>query len=769
MIQVLINGKIVDFNDLRNFPVSITKEMDTFTDIYGSTGSTTQNVIRDLVLPATTRNLEVIYGAWNQNNQNSSGIGRAKMTLQIIINGAVTFSGSCILKTAIRNGETPQSITLETLGDGLNIWEQLEGVSLRDLDIGSVEWSNNTIVDTNQYQYPAYNCIFAPVIYGATHGSAGTSPWTGIRFDTLDFRPSIYFRAIVKAIFETYIGYKIESQFLDSAYFAEWVYMFGVGNDWKLYAPVSKCEFSAKRSPNPMTLPALGNPHVIALDTVVDPMNAWDALNYKYVIPYTGLWEFNFSFEGTNIDTYRLRIIDPVATNDTVYGIFGDYAYIVVTTLSPTLVGQNIYLKHHCRAGARVYLEVLTNGNGTGEITPEVTYLRGKLIDQIIPESDISLASCLHDKPAKDFIKAITHQFNLVWFVNNVTRRVFCEPRFDYRLWNDTQTAIEWYDGWYSSPKSTDEPVYTAKNKMAMDINTIELQVVQPYGKFIRMQYQDDSDPLLEYYKKRKPSEILPYGFQMNDVDRGAEGTVLENPLFGPLFCGWSTQIQSYGYYMPIVLPSGISVDESIMVLDNTGEIVGDIQAIEATHSSGPKCGMLYRNLINLEWESGDFAGADYALIQQHNVIKYNYGFANNMMWSGAYANVIDRWNIIDPISPTKETQKAMGLIESFHYQWLSCLRNGQMIKAKFNITSLFVSQEQFRLRKYLQIGAANIAPWVLLKINNFQPTLAELTECWLIRYWAPTRADFTQLNTDDTPIIHNDTSSQPLTHNNPL
>jgi len=768
-IEIRINGLPADFEEVEGFPVSIVKQMDKFVEIAGSTGSTTKNVIDSLVLPATKRNCEIVYQSWQPAVGNRSI--RGQFSIVVVVNGAVIFSGRCILKKSVRRDSNPKSFSFDTLGDGLNIWEALEGISLRSLDCSTITLENFDIHNSNlsANAWPTFPCIFAPVIYGTTSGPASTTaPWTGLTWKLMDFRPSVYYAEIVTAIFTRLLGYQIESGFFATDFWKDWVYAFGVGSQWKLAALVSDCKFYAERTGTAFNI-AAGGPTVIQLNTErYDPLNIYNnAVAYKAVIPYTGVWEFRWNFQATgNFPQLEFRVQDPSNPLDP---IFGDFTYTRIPAGPPG--DEEYYWKLKVRAGATVWLQA--HAAGLGGTINIGAYLSGQLIDEVIEESEINLATCLHDKPVKDFIRAITHQFNLVWFVNNVTRTIFVEPRFDYYIHNNDPftPAMVRYQGWYSSPSEV------AVEPMALDADTIELEVIQPFGKFIRMQYKDDSDPLGEYYKGLHTAStgVAPYGVELQFEDRGEDGETSENPLFGPLFIGWTNTVQTYGYFLPWILPSGTDVQNDLMAAGyGPGGEPATIGVLPTpTFESGPKCAYVIREMIEVEWIGG--IATDFALLMQHNSLANNYGFSNFNKWSGGYCSVERRFangaagaagNQM-AITGQTDAEPLPGLVEMFYWTYLATIKRGLMITGEADLTNVDVSQEDFRALKSVQVGPITRL-CVLVKIDQFKPMVHENTKVQLIEYMKETEETF--LNEDGTDAYTNNDEKDPqIIHFNPL
>ena len=137
-VELYINNLTIDYNELKSIPASIRKRTDKFLEIVGADGAEVDNVLKSLVIPDTPGNQSKLQTLMTQG---ALGRGSTRVSVKMVVNGIMIFAGPGILKKATKRSGAAASHLLELLGDGLSLWERLEGVSLRSLDLGEITWS----------------------------------------------------------------------------------------------------------------------------------------------------------------------------------------------------------------------------------------------------------------------------------------------------------------------------------------------------------------------------------------------------------------------------------------------------------------------------------------------------------------------------------------------------------------------------------------------------------------------------------------------------
>jgi hypothetical protein len=299
---------------------------------------------------------------------------------------------------------------------------------------------------------------------------------------------------------------------------------------------------------------------------------------------------------------------------------------------------------------------------------------------------------------------------------------------------------------------------------MRLASDTVQLPIYDPFGKFIRMSYNQHDDPVREYYKKFvEVDQLAMYGVQVNFNDRGKQGTDSPNPYFGDLFLGYSNTVSTKGYVLPMILPGNSDINE-LFATDSVGAVVGTFPA-ETTFESEPKCGIVYRNATYVRHEDAILDGiaiaeGDYALVMQKNILAYNTStrpIANK--WNGSYCNTT-RYIRNSEAQPNILTAEVLGgLVDYFYNQYFACINEQLKMVAEFSLKNSHVSGENFRTLKKLNVDG-KYSLWILNNIRDFNPSKAEPTTCELYKFVRPTK-DFVD------SFIHFDPVQPPLQHIN--
>jgi len=721
-IIIKLNGSDVDFDEISSFPLSITKKTDNFQQVVGGAGDEVSNVFNRLVLPLTNRNINAILDG-NIITTISDAL-YSQFTIIVVVKGSIAFSGTGVLTSVNRTNLGGQAV-FQVTGGGTTVWEQLEGVGLREIDMGSTEYTSENVANSN-FQLPTTNpVIYAPVIYGITQGNDDPlPPNVGNMFTTFDFRPAVYDYTIFKSIFEDFLGYQIESNFIDSVYFSKWVYMFGVGEDWLPYADLELNKLHAERQVLQQIAPSGSTFFPVRLTTEInDPSDIYSQLTFEATIPETGVWSLEAFIEVINDNRTILNVIDPVSPSPDAYGNFGN-AFLPLDMIGYYFSG-NVTL----RQGA--IIQFLVRPSSTA-VTADISFasLKLELSSDIIPESVVSVSSCLHDADVKSYLRGVFHRHNLVAFVNNVTKRAYIEPRFDWFSYDGAGNLVR-NEGWYKNPSEAN-PILKQ-----IDSSNVEIIYFDDFGEYIRMGYQQGSDPLDTFYSLSH--NIVSINFYSTKIplnNKGKSGTNQYNPYFHLMYLGYSNTIASRGNALPMILPEGTNIAGD--VLDEKGlEVIGALP--DPDYKSQPKCGYIQRNATFVVHEDSigqPYERADHALIIQANTIERNPSFLITDKNSGGYSKTTRYLRVTEERNGevSSPPDVSFGLVDCFYRTWLSIIKNGRKINVFENLLSNKVASENFRNLAVLRVGGKETLA-VLNEIKDFKPLLAELTQSAYYQY----------------------------------
>jgi hypothetical protein len=752
-IEIRVNGQQIDYSEIKSIPLSLRKRTDKFLEIVGADGSEVDNVLRSLAIPDTTRNQTVLMTLMAQS---SLGRGSTRVSVQVIVNGIMLFSGPGILSKTSKRSLAGISFAIELLGDGISLWEKLDKVKLTDLVLGQLTWTLGEVLnnwnDVTFEDYPAYWC---PVVYGNLKGDG--------KWWIKDFRPSVPYWRIVKAMFEVQ-GYTIESEFYESQYFRRQAYLFGVGDKWKIVDEnLADYRFRGKWEKS-IVWSAVGFPPIGGVTIVTeqndDPegmymSNGEPALladppfwvnnehEQWFEIKRTGIYRFKITINAVDAATMQFFLIRGV---DTIVNSF--YEIGVSDEDGP---GITVEFDQICELGDKVYLIAIGSQAWGGGFLSEFRFskIHIRLLNIPYLGADIDIASCLHDNPVKDFLRGMSHQFNLAWAIDDVTKRVFFEPRFDYNLIEAGEVVR--HRGFYRR----DYPMYVGE----IDAAEVSMEYVSPFGDGLKLGYKaSGSDPMEKATLndlRRQDSKQPPYFADIEFHDRGVAGQTSLNPYFTTLYQSQPSEIRMrIAGYLPTVLPASYKRGEKlpgIIWMD------GEVQKKQdpPTFESDPKCGVMFPNVLSFSFyytEEADVLyyspGALAPWITQHKWI--DIGGVDALSTDDNVPCYAD----LQSLDPTP--RRIYGLVSTFYPNYISIIKEGQVLSCNIGIPLPTISSLSFR-RMWRLPYDLNESVWILMELTGYKALISDTCNGSYIKYVPPTLADFNAIDHDDpanAPVV---------------
>jgi len=690
--------------------------------------------------------------------QSALGRGATRVSVKLVVNGIMLFAGPGILKKASKKSGAAASHLVELLGDGLSLWEKLEGKSLRDLDgLGAITWTfTETLANWNDTDFSIYKAWWCPAVYGTERGT-GT-------FDIKDFRPSVGYRPIVDAIFLSQ-GYTIVSEFFDTYFFRRNVHLFGVGDQWKIDFDVSGYYFKGSFGASTTLAIALGTAHITLLfDPDDDPHSMYhnngepqldpsppsfpgsptNVVNDEYVqwlqIPVTGIWKFR-----VRVNTQDASELQVFVVRSSVNVIDKKYQVGISADGAP---GVTVEFEYLVEANDEVFMylygTVIVSGVGVRSRIRH-TFVSATMLNKPFIGSDVALSSCLPDEDQKAFLRGISHQFNLAWQVDDVTRRVFVEPRFDYTLIEDGVPVVR--KGFYRR----DYPLKTYE----IDAEQVEVEYVSPLGESLRMGYKDDSsDPMekatLAELQRSDQKKQPPYYCDIELFDRGVKGLNSPNPYFTTLYQGKPSDIQlREDSYLPLLLPSSYKRGDKLpgMIWTPPGE--AEKREEMPTYETSPKCGIMFPDALSFAFHYDDSettyysegARAPWVTQQKWQDMGGGPALAD---WDTdvAYADL-----------EAKDTARNIrGLVSSFYPNYISIIKEGQQLKGVINMPLPTIAALSYRHMARLPFDS-NESIWILLELANYKALLGDECDGTFIKYVAPKKEDMDVVTYDDPDL----------------
>lgn len=704
-IVILLDDQRVDYESREALPFTLVKRTDNILEIVGSEGIEIDNPLESISLPATKTN----HSIYDQIALLHSIPGALLVRdTKALADGSLFFTGSAIL-TKISGGHYPGEMVLEMLGDGLSVWSALEGVSLRDLDLGTLEWTFSTMQTSWVASPPSYPGIFAPVVYGKTSGTFAPGSW-----HRRDMRLNVYFYNIIQGIFETHLGYTVVSEFFETLWFKRWVYLFGVGDQVQYEDLPTPCSVHVYRIPG---VAGTTDPVQFHLE-YEDTCNEWDATGgTTFTASLTTTYTLEFTGQGTNWGTFEVEVNGVVVySTGPSYTVGGGSKYFQIIKQFDLTAGDDLTVHAYTDGGGTLFLYDL--------------HLRIYNTPQPWEGASIVVSSCLHDEPVKKFLRAISQMFCLCWRVNNITRQVFCEPRFPYRLY--TGGSYVQYDGFYRHP---DDPS-TLDEVAATDYDT---EFIRPFGKELVMSYaKDESNPLFDTYQAASENSGVPiFGIKKPFSEDEGKSTPSENELFVPLLLCTPDPTHASGGYLPALLPDSYEITEE------------NLPTVEKTFLAKPTCGQVYREAVTALWDDTEEEEL-MPLISQYKPYRVD-GDHDDELNSGIFADMEAQ-----PVDGGSGAQIILGLASTFYRQYFEVMKPATVVTCQQPISLENFPAEDFRDCKRLRLGSGNeMTLGILLEIAGFNPaTMDKVTKRFL--QWRAPRAR------EVTDMVHNPVTIAP-------
>lgn len=591
--------------------------------------------------------------------------------------GQLTYQKSAISSPG-SSGLNGRRDTFEMTGDGFLLWPLLEDISLRDLDLGTIQWSKaaceeswiSTVED-------GWKAIYAPVVYGPSSFDEGSRVKRG-RFDFQDLRPQLYFYYIVKAIFDK-AGSNLESTFFETQAFKECVHTFGVGE---------AMEFISNR--------------VIGLSNAFTELTAYQQINFDTGTLIEGLGEASTedsTFTALVSGAFQVRIEA---------GFDGPASAIVVNvnglnTQTINLEGLNtldVTLPITLSAGSVVKFFIAADEAIEGQPELDTAFLTSfQSSFSLLSDEEsftVTLSSCLPDKPVKEFLRGISHLFNLEWSVDSILRKTICEPRFPYQIDNVQ------YPGFYD--------ITNLRGQIGRTQNSqINVNRVPGYQKSLEIGFKANYAGLADFFQNKQPdsNSIALNAVRFNDATDLPIGSKSEsrNPYFQAMVVAAAT------YYAPgVVLPhlwKGQSNSNA-----NPDRYDG-FELDDPDYTYEPSCGIIQREGTAIIWESNGRDKTPVPLMMQ----RYPLASASTKLClsycdSGA-----------DPASASQSTAFLPGLGTTFYPHLAATLLKGRMVTLSALISNpIQVYIEKFRQAIALRYDDTCAYPSILVSVKGYKP-----------------------------------------------
>jgi len=488
MIKLLINNIEADYKEVSNLGFNITASIKDFLSIGSVSSFELDNAANTLVLPASKLNKTILI-----NNQN------IPLSFKLFKDSIQVFSGECIYKTANYFNDYIDSFNLDVYGGNGQFLQDLEGVSLRDLqtELGTETYDQTTIEATWAGTPSTHKGIFAPIIYGLLDGTP--SEWK-----VEDFRFHVYFDSILQAIAD-YLNITISSTFRTTDLWKRCIYAFGVGKNWKSDTQSSLTE----------TLEFNDTTETITIVTAS-----------TYTISF-------YLNTGGDVDLNHVEITTSTGFTSIQYDkTLYTQTETVVTSIELS-ASDTITINGYNSRGT-----ILKNmGSGT--------YIKAFGSYDVLEGKDFYISSCLHDLPIKSLLKQWVLMFNWAMHFNHITKVLTIEPLFDYKIGSTT------YRGFYNLTTES-------YNELDEDVSQYSINYYPIYDK-LRFSYKDNReyDKLIE----ANINSDLPVLGTETEIGNGTNLKTFGDVFFKRCYNGTFEGVNNTGANLPIILDENYNIN----------------------------------------------------------------------------------------------------------------------------------------------------------------------------------------------------------------
>lgn len=572
-----------------------------------------------------------------------------------------------LIKTGGNPGRDGDEHTYTMIGSGSELWTDLEGVNLNELDLGTALW-NVAAVETNWAETvdDGHAGSFAPAVYGLSDNMRA--------FNVEDLRYHVYYLPIVKAIIEGYAKYTLSSTFFDTDFFKRCAHTYGEGDALQITN-------NNVITPGNEVFGEIIQPQTVSDGEVITFDNSMDGGTFRF---NNATGTFTPFFEGTYDIVIEMQYVSGI---DFIEFMIGN---VVAFSFSPTTPGNySLFFTVDLASNAEVSVRFQTlNGQDVQVISYNISI--GSQSATTPWDQTIEVASCLPAKGVKEFLRGISHQFNLEWGVDSVRRIVTVEPRFPYVI--DGQQYPGFYDltGLRPPPGETLEkaPVVTT---------------VPGYRGQIEFGYNSTKSGLAKYFDENViDREGVPFNavrYQTVEERVGSKSTSY-NPYFQALGSSGPEYVGS-AFELPHLWTGG---DRVVPAFNSP---FPNFDYSDPTYSHPPSCGLVRAAGASIFW-NGETVRRSVPLLSQ--------GLAEE---SPNNTPAI----VLSYSDQAKSFDSFPGLGTTFYRHLASTLLRGRQVTTQNAIPNANeVYTENFRTAVALRYTGGSAYPSILTGIDKYRP-----------------------------------------------
>ena len=583
----------LDISDSQDFPLSLTFTVSDGKNLESRFG----DFSKSFDIPATKNNNRIFNHIYNPLVENTKNIYHIK-NCRILVDSVEFFRGKIQLQGS-KQDKNPKSYSCTIYGGNFSWVNEIKDKRMCDLEFnstGAITFDYDEIVDSFDKNYTNSQVIYPLVSYG-DFNITGTQGAVNIYKEDMpeyDWRGWFWVYNLLKEIFKN-IGYTIDSSFIETANFKKLITHFGfsrsnedaLNQEITYKAEIDRVNTAANVQDivGDVNIPTNGvNLDTDAIDTVLlynteltDPVNGYDTSTGVWTCKKTGYYKIsavgNFIYgTDTPVSTgsYATQIFIKLLHKDSsgslkqtystlVYGDFlqlnvppafgSNYAFFdgatvdtsgyVYVQVNETFTATTTILSANTGGLTEVYSFAFT-----GLFTPAFTNTSKFLVeydsDEIAIGDSFTMQQMLPcDIKQIDFIKGISHMFNLQFYTDVQSKKVYIEPYNDF--YGDVDTAYNWSSKVDYSQGLEDKYEIGLKEE-------------------VLFKYKNDSnDKYMEYLNKDDVGNRLEnpkYSYYLNLGDSFPKGKLeLTNPLFAPTQQTWDNDARKTPFVDGLLIP----------------------------------------------------------------------------------------------------------------------------------------------------------------------------------------------------------------------
>jgi hypothetical protein len=735
-IEIYINNLIVDYYENSGFNLEFKKVIDDWLNFGGSLSITTSPLAESINIPATKRNTSILYNS-NINSSDNLYVQAVLCRIQIYLNGYIVFIGSGSLNNVEYKNGLAFSYSISVKATGQDIIEAMQ-IPLNELDLGA---TGSTVADMEASKTllsNTLNPILWPLVnYGGITVGGNDIQYTSWRNNT-GFRPAVRFYKIIEA-FALQNGYSVGGELYNNPQFQNSFYAYGVGEEWE--RSDNYLEFACHANVSlPLSIP---DNNFIIFDDTSPPFYDPQSLNVGFFAAASA----TLSLDITKSGWYDFEILvdspDDIAFDVVITNITNSSPQILFSNQQKNLILRTGLIDFHLPdplfglEGNRTVLKIYARRlSGSGNVTiSQNSYYKAKMNKRAQLGAPIRIASCLHKRTFKEFLKGILRMYGAVLLIDNVLKTLTLEVRFVNDLGETLPDYIQNTTKSYYKAYEPSIELYT-NNAEASTSNE------KPFGDNLGIYFaQEESDGTLQIINETADplflnSTVPLYSATIELGQIGKEGQNYDDTYFTPLINSKFKSLPTIANFTNQLYYPTIIDDKRLLAYES----LGNSSSIYPTFKSSPKC-FVYYGILDM---TGKDNGTNYYSLWEYErpisgaAVRLSYQVATVFQLFPDHPTYFDfiqnPFNLIFPSLSYNFAPigKVLGLLETYYYKYLSIIFNDKIIRVRARLKLVNFWEQNFRNSFLVELQGQTTKCWCI-GIENYNPKESEFADYTLV------------------------------------